>query len=501
MSTRPIAVVTGASGGVGRATARAFAEAGFDVALLARGIAGLEGAAKEVEAEGGRVVVVTTDVSNFEEVDAAATLVENELGPIDVWVNDAMTTVFAPTWEIAPDDFPRAVEVTFLGQVWGTMAALARMRLRNRGSIVNVGSALAYMGIPLQSAYCSSKFACRGFFESTRAELLHERSNIRLSMVHLPAVNTPQFDWCETTLDRHPQPVPPIYQPEVPAHFIVETALNGRRTKVVGAWNKLLVVAGSLFPGLGNNYAALGAWDTQLTEIPISPERKANLHLPVDTTTDHGAHGIFDDRAGGALDPSFLRSLPNVARTFWTALGWTAQAKSRRYSRDHGPQGGGQVMKLPHFTQHGTRTTGDALDLFVEETSLLRELFAKWHTTTPEPTMGEKVVTAKWDHGTIGKLLLEHAAVRLAAGEEIVPRSAGDRTESRVLHAARGSEPSRPTGSRSDVRRLPWRPADLRGRHSGIRRSSAGAAGALARTTGGSGGDPDACRVDCRIGT
>lgn len=333
MSTRPIAVVTGASGGVGRATARAFAEAGFDVALLARGIAGLEGAAKEVEAEGGRVVVVTTDVSNFEEVDAAATLVENELGPIDVWVNDAMTTVFAPTWEIAPDDFRRAVEVTFLGQVWGTMAALARMRLRNRGSIVNVGSALAYMGIPLQSAYCSSKFACRGFFESTRAELLHEKSNIRLSMVHLPAVNTPQFDWCETTLDRHPQPVPPIYQPEVPAHFIVETALNGRRTKVVGAWNKLLVVAGSLFPGLGNNYAALGAWDTQLTEIPISPERKANLHLPVDTTTDHGAHGIFDDRAGGALDPSFLRSLPNVARTFWTALGWTAQAKSRRYSR------------------------------------------------------------------------------------------------------------------------------------------------------------------------
>ena len=268
MSTRPIAVVTGASGGVGRATARAFAAAGYDVALLARGIAGLEGAAKEVEFEGGRVVVVTTDVSNFEEVDAAATLVENELGPIDVWVNDAMTTVFAPTWKIAPDDFKRAVEVTFLGQVWGTMAALARMRTRDRGSIVNVGSALAYMGIPLQSAYCSSKFACRGFFESTRAELLHEKSSIHLSMVHLPAVNTPQFDWCETTLDRHPQPVPPIYQPEVAARSIVEVARNGRRTKVVGAWNKLLVVAGSLFPGLGNTYAASGAWDTQLTDLP-----------------------------------------------------------------------------------------------------------------------------------------------------------------------------------------------------------------------------------------
>ena len=253
MAARPIAVVTGASGGVGRATARAFAEAGYDVALLARGIAGLEGAAKEVEAVGGRAVVITTDVSSFEEVDAAATLVENQLGSIDVWVNDAMTTVFAPIWEIAPDDFRRAVEVTFLGQVWGTMAALARMRPRNRGSIVNVGSALAYMGIPLQTAYCSSKFACRGFFESVRAELLHENSDIRLSMVHLPAVNTPQFDWCETTLDRHPQPVPPIYQPEIPARFILEAALTGRRAKVVGAWNKLLVVAGSLFPGLGNN--------------------------------------------------------------------------------------------------------------------------------------------------------------------------------------------------------------------------------------------------------
>jgi NAD(P)-dependent dehydrogenase (short-subunit alcohol dehydrogenase family) len=333
VSTRPIAVVTGASGGVGRATARVFAESGYDVALLARGIAGLEGAAKEVESEGGRVVVVTTDVSSYEEVDAAATLVENELGPIDVWVNDAMTTVFAPTWDIAPDDFKRAIEVTFLGQVWGTMAALARMRPRNRGSIVNVGSALAYMGIPLQSAYCSSKFACRGFFESTRAELLHENSNIRLSMVHLPAVNTPQFDWCETALDRHPQPVPPIYQPEVAARFILEAALNGRRTKVVGAWNKLLVVTGSLFPGLGNAYAALGAWDTQLTDLPISPERKANLHLPVDTTEDHGAHGIFDDRAGGLFDPSFLRSLPDVARTFFAALRRTARANGRRYSR------------------------------------------------------------------------------------------------------------------------------------------------------------------------
>ena len=333
MATRPIAVVTGASGGVGRATARAFASAGYDVALIARGTAGLEAAANEVESGGVRALVICADVSEFKEVDAAATLVENELGPIDVWVNDAMTTVFAPSWDVQPDDFRRAVEVTFLGQVWGTMAALARMRPRDEGSIVNVGSALAYMGIPLQAAYCSSKFACRGFFESVRAELLHEGSKVRLGMVHLPAANTPQFDWCETSLDCHPQPVPPIYQPEVAARCIVDAAQNGRRTKVVGVWNKLLVVAGSLFPGLGNSYAALGAWESQLTDEPISPDRKANLHRPVDAVRDHGAHGIFDDRAGGLLDPSFLRSLPGVARTFAAAWRRTAETKAKRYGR------------------------------------------------------------------------------------------------------------------------------------------------------------------------
>ncbi len=333
MTARPIAVVTGASGGVGRATAGAFAAAGYDVALVARGRGGLEGAAKEVESTGARALVICADVSEFKEVDAAATLVEIELGPIDVWVNDAMTTVFAPTWDIAPDDFQRAVEVTFLGQVWGTMAALSRMRPRDRGSIVNVGSALAYMGIPLQAAYCSSKFACRGFFESVRAELLHDGSNVRLGMVHLPAVNTPQFDWCETTLDRHPQPVPPIYQPEVAARSIVNAVLTGRRTKVVGVWNKLLVIAGSFFPGLGSNYAAFGAWESQLTDEPISPDRKANLREPVDSVDDHGAHGIFDDRAHGVVDAEFLRSLPDVARTFAAAWARTARMKARRYCR------------------------------------------------------------------------------------------------------------------------------------------------------------------------
>ena len=330
MAERRVAVVTGASAGVGRATVREFAQQGFDVGLIARGAAGLEAAAGEVRAAGGRAVVLPADVSRYDQVDAAAARAEDELGPIDVWVNDAMTTVFAPTWEMAPEDFQRAVEVTFLGQVWGTMAALNRMRPRDRGNIVNVGSALGVIGIPLQSAYCSSKFACRGFFESVRAELLHDGSNVQMSMVYLPAVNTPQFDWCKTTLRRHPQPVPPIYQPELIAKFILEAALTGRREKVIGSWNKLLVLAGRLFPGLGNQYAALGAWNTQLTSEPISPRRRANLYEPVDAETDHGARGGFDDRAGGFLDPSFLKTLPVTAKTFLTALGRDLAGKRRR---------------------------------------------------------------------------------------------------------------------------------------------------------------------------
>ena len=337
MPGRQVAVITGASAGVGRATVRAFAEHGFDVGLLARGEAGLEAAAKEVGAAGGRAVVVPTDVSQFDQVDAAARRVEEELGPIDVWVNDAMTTVFAPTWEVQPADFQRAVEVTFLGQVWGTMAALSRMRPRDRGTIVNVGSALGIIGIPLQAAYCSSKFACRGFFESTRAELLHEGSSVRMSMVYLPAVNTPQFDWCKTTLRRHPQPVPPIYQPELIAKFILEAALTGRREKVIGSWNKLLVLAGRLFPGLGNQYAAIGAWDTQLTAEPLSPDRPVNLY-EADADTDHGAHGSFDGKAGGFLDPSFLKSLPATAQNFVIALTRDIKGKRRRVTVPPSPR-------------------------------------------------------------------------------------------------------------------------------------------------------------------
>jgi NAD(P)-dependent dehydrogenase (short-subunit alcohol dehydrogenase family) len=326
---RKKAVITGASGGVGRATAVAFARSGFDVALLARGDAGLSAAREEVEALGGAALAVEVDVADAGAVARAAQRVEDDLGEVDVWVNNAMTTVFAPSWELVPADFQRAVEVTFLGQVWGTMAALRHMRPRDRGSIVNVGSALAFVGIPLQSAYCSAKFACRGFFESTRAELLHEQSGVHLSMVHLPAVNTPQFGWCQTTFDRHPQPVPPIYQPETAARAILQVALDGRREKVLGSWNKVLVACDSLFRGVGDHYAAMAAWDSQFTDQPIDPDRPANLRHPVDRVADRGSHGIFDKWAGGFWDPSFLHGLPRTARLFAAAVAGNASERAR----------------------------------------------------------------------------------------------------------------------------------------------------------------------------
>jgi NAD(P)-dependent dehydrogenase (short-subunit alcohol dehydrogenase family) len=240
-----------------------------------------------------------------------------------VWVNDAMTTVFQRVVDTDPEQFARAIEVTFLGQVWGTMAALAPMRKRDRGTIVNVGSALAFLGIPLQAPYCSAKFACRGFFQSLRAELLEEGSHVRLKMVHLPAVNTPQFDWCRTDLPRHPQPVPPIYQPETAARYIVKTALGSRTAKVVGSWNKLIVAAAAVAPGFANRFAAISGTASQLTDEPVKPDRPSNLFKPADVDRDFGAHGQFDDRAGGVLDRSFLRSLPHTCRQFLQAAGGT----------------------------------------------------------------------------------------------------------------------------------------------------------------------------------
>ena len=328
----PSALVTGASAGVGRATAKAFARAGYDVALVARGEAGLRAAAEDVKAAGARALVVAADVSHFDDVQKASMRVEDEWGPIAIWVNNAMTTVFAPVGEVSPEDFRRAIEVTFLGQVWGTMAALEVMRPRGEGTIVNVGSALAFIGIPLQAPYCAAKFACRGFFESVRSELLHEKSDIRMSMVHLPAVNTPQFGWCKSVFSQHPQPVPPIYQPEVCARAIVETALDGQRERVVGSWNKLLVWGARALPGVGNQFAALGAWDEQLSDRPSDPHRPSNLVDPMDESDDAGAHGIFGERAHGVVTPSFLRSLPRAAQNFARAS--HAAAHERRASID-----------------------------------------------------------------------------------------------------------------------------------------------------------------------
>jgi len=330
---RPVAVITGASAGVGRATARAFARSGFDVALLARGRAGLEAAAKEVEKAGGRALALATDVADWEQVDGAASRTEEELGPTAVWVNDAMTTVFAWTHDVAPEEFKRATEVTYLGQVHGTMAALNRMRPRDRGRIVNVGSALAFVGIPLQAAYCGAKFACRGFFESVRAELLAQGSNVTISMVLLPAVDTPQFEWCLSHLPEHPQPVPPIYPPEVCASFVLEAALDGRRAKVLGSWNKLIVAGAKLAPSVLAHYAARTAVSSQQTGQPARADRPSNLFEPVDDVEDHGAHGTFGDRAGGVLDPQFLSSLPDTGRQVAAALAAAGREKVARLRR------------------------------------------------------------------------------------------------------------------------------------------------------------------------
>ncbi|MCX2929727.1 SDR family oxidoreductase [Mycobacterium sp. CVI_P3] len=292
-------VVTGASAGIGRAVAREFALAGANVALLARGHDGLAAAADEVERAGCRALVMPTDVSDHQQVDVAAEKVEAELGPIDVWVNVAFTSVFAPFHRIAPDEYKHVTDVTYLGYVYGTMAALRRMRPRNTGVIVQVGSALGGRAIPLQSAYCGAKHAVNGFTESLRTELMHEHSDVHVTVVQMPAVNTPQFSWVLSRLPKHPQPVPPIYQPEVAARAVLYAAKHPRRKQFwVGASTVATLLGQRVAPWALDRYLARTGYSSQQTDAPAS-HSPANLWQPRDDDPgdDHGAHGGFDDRA------------------------------------------------------------------------------------------------------------------------------------------------------------------------------------------------------------
>jgi NAD(P)-dependent dehydrogenase (short-subunit alcohol dehydrogenase family) len=295
---RRIVAITGSSGGIGRASAVAFGRQGATVALLARGEAGLAGAAQEVEAAGGRAWTLSVDVADADAVDAAAERIERELGPIDVWVNVAFTSVFSPFSEISAAEFARVTEVSYLGYVYGTMSALKRMRPRNRGVIVQVGSALAYRGIPLQTAYCGAKHAIQGFNESLRCELLHESSGIHTTMVQMPAVNTPQFSWVLSRLPRQAQPVPPIYQPELAARAVVYAAEHPQRREYwVGGSTAGTLIANAVAPGLLDRYLAKTGFNAQQTAEPRHPDQPKNLWEPADKRKDFGTRGIFDSRA------------------------------------------------------------------------------------------------------------------------------------------------------------------------------------------------------------
>jgi len=287
-----VVVITGASAGVGRATAHRFARDGAHIALLARGSDGLEVAAEEVRKLGGKALPIPVDVSDADAVEAAAERIEQELGPIDIWINDAMATIFAPVHEISAAEFRRATEVTYLGTVHGTMAALKRMRARNRGTIVQVGSALAYRAIPLQAPYCGAKFAIRGFTDALRVELMHAKSAIHVTMVQLSAFNTPQFQWGRTKLPRRPQPVPPIFQPEVAAKGIHWAAHHRRRELYVGFPAVKAIIGNKLFPRLADRDLVKLGYDGQMGKQPVPDDRPDNLFEPV--IADYGTHGRFD---------------------------------------------------------------------------------------------------------------------------------------------------------------------------------------------------------------
>jgi len=310
-----VVVVTGASAGVGRATAREFARGGASIGLLARGSDGLEGAKRDVETLGGRAMIIPIDVAEHAQVEAAAEQIEQELGPIDIWVNNAMVSVLSPVKEMQAEEFRRVTEVTYLGYVYGTLSALKRMLPRDKGVIIQVGSALAYRAIPLQSAYCGAKHAIQGFTESLRSELIHDGSRVRVTIVQLPAVNTPQFDWIRTRMPRHPQPVPPIYQPEVIARAIVWASEHHRRELCVGTSTVKAIMGDKIIPGVLDHYLAWIGYTAQQTNEPVDPNRRDNLYQPL--PGDHGAHGRFD---AGARDSS-IQTMMNMYRGWFGLLG------------------------------------------------------------------------------------------------------------------------------------------------------------------------------------
>ena len=311
-----VIVITGASAGVGRATAQAFAREGARIALIARGKAGLDGARRDVEKLGGEALVLPLDVANASAIEKAAQKIEKEFGPIDVWVNNAMASVFSPIKEMTPEEFKRVTEVTYLGYVYGTLAALKRMLLRNRGLIIQVGSALAYRGIPLQSAYCAAKHAIQGFVDSLRCELLHDKSRVQVCMVDLPAMNTPQFAWVKSRLPRKAQPVPPIYQPDIAAKAIVYASHNPRREIYVGMPTVGAITVNKIAPGALDHYLAHFGYDSQQYNGREDRHRPDNLWEAMDEEKDFGAHGKFDARA------------TSHSPQLWTTMhrGWIAAA-------------------------------------------------------------------------------------------------------------------------------------------------------------------------------
>ncbi len=346
-----VVVVTGGSAGVGRAAVREFAHRGDLVAVLARGEEGIEAAVAEATQLGARALGVPVDVADHDQVEAAADWVEQALGPIDVWVNNAMASVFAPVWQTGPDEFQRATEVSYLGFVWGSRAALTRMLPRDRGVLVQVGSALAYRGIPLQSAYCGAKHAVVGFTESLRTELLHENSGVQVTMVHLPAMNTPQFDWVLSRLPRHPQPVPPIYQPEVAARMIVYAADHPRRAYWVGASTALTILGNRLAPGLLDRYLARRGFDSQQTDA-VGHRLPPNLWGPSDGEQDQGAHGDFDANAHPRSPQTWASRHRNVllpATVSGAAAGMAMARTAARTAarRHHGSRGGTSGAGMP----------------------------------------------------------------------------------------------------------------------------------------------------------